>query len=295
MDLNDYQTSALKTDVRPQRELEDTVVHLLGLAGEAGSVASEYKKHLRDGEAHGAWRERMAEELGDVLWYLAAIADRLDLRLSDIAAANLAKARRRWVPGFPAPFDASFPNSERLPRSGVYEFRSVPDTEASRPSIDLFFNGIKVGNRLTDASDSPDGYRFHDVFHLAFATFLGWSPLTRALLGRKRRSDPIMDENQDGGRAVVLEEGISALAFAYGAEYGLLDGVEHVDQSLIRAIDSVSANFEVAERTGADWERAILNGFKVFRDLLTHDGGFVVFDADAGQLEFASEQPVPSG
>lgn len=292
MDLNDYQTSALQTDVRPQRELEDTVVHLLGLAGEAGSVAAEYKKHLRDGDAHGAWRERMAEELGDVLWYLAAIADRLDLRLGDIAAANLAKTKARWIPGFPSPFDDGFSENERLPRSGVYEFRAAPDAEASRPSVDLFFDGLAVGDRLTDASDSPDGYRFHDIFHLAFATFLGWSPLTRALLGRKRRSDQLVDENQDGGRAIVLEEGISALAFAYGAEHGLLEGIEHVDQSLIRAIGSVSANFEVANRTGADWERAILAGFRVFRELLAHDGGFVVFDADAGQLEFVSEKPV---
>ena len=176
----------------------------------------------------------------------------------------------------------------------MFEFRTVPEPEAPRPSVDLFFNGVQVGDRLTDASDSPDGYRFHDVFHLAFATFLGWSPLTRALLGRKRRSNQLVDENQDGGRAVVLEEGISALAFAYGAEHGLLDRVEHIDQSLIRAIDSASANFEVADRTGADWERAILAGFKVFRELLAHGGGFVVFDADAGQLEFMSEKPVTS-
>ncbi|CAN5612566.1 hypothetical protein BH09ACT8_BH09ACT8_19550 [soil metagenome] len=294
MDLNDYQMSALQTDVRPQRELEDTVIHLLGLAGEAGSVAAEYKKHLRDGKAHIAWRERMAEELGDVLWYLAAIADRLDLRLGDIATANLVKTRARWIPGFPSPFDASFPDNERLPRSGVYEFRAVANAEAPRPSVDLFVNGLKVGDRLTDASDSPDGYRFHDVFHLAFATFLGWSPLTRALLGCKRRSDQLVDENQDGGRAIVLEEGISALAFAYGAEHRLLNGVERVDQSLIRAIDSASASFEVANKTGADWERAILAGFRVFRELLANDGGFVMFDADAGQLEFMPEKPATS-
>lgn len=294
MDLNDYQDAALETDIRTERKLEDTIVHLLGLAGEAGSVASEHKKYLRDGKAHGAWKERMAEELGDVLWYLAAIADRLDLRLAEIASANLVKTRARWIPNSPSPFDAGFPENERLPRSGVYEFRAVATTEVSRPSVDLFFNGANVGNRLTDASDSPDGYRFHDIFHLAFATFLGWSPLTRALLDRKRRSDRLVDENQDGGRAVVLEEGISALAFAYGAEHALLDGVEHIDQSVVRAIGSVSANFEVADRTGADWERAILAGFKVFRDLLAHDGGYVLFDADAGQLEFTSEQPTSS-
>lgn len=294
MDLNDYQTAALKTDVRPHRELEDTVVHLLGLAGEAGSVAAEYKKHLRDGEAHGSWRQRMAEELGDVLWYLVAIADRLDLKLDGVATANLAKTKARWVPQLRPPFDASFPDHERLPRSGVYEFRAVSGAEVSRPTVDLFFNGGRVGNRLTDASDSPDGYRFHDVFHLAFATFLGWSPLTRALLGRKRKSDPLVDENQDGGRAIVLEEGISALAFAYGAEHGLLDGVDHIDQSLLRAIGSVTTNFEVASRTSAEWERAILGGFKAFRDLRAHGGGFVVFDADSGELRFSSEHPSPT-
>jgi NTP pyrophosphatase (non-canonical NTP hydrolase) len=294
MELNEYQAAALQTDVRPERELEDAVVHLLGLAGEAGSVASEYKKHLRDGEAHGSWRERMAEELGDVLWYLAAIADRLDLQLDDIATANLAKTTARWIPGHLSSFDEEFPDNERLPRSGVVEFRAVPDGETDRPSVDLFFNGAGVGDRLTDASDVPDGYRFHDIFHLAFATFLGWSPLTRALFQRKRKSDPQVDENQDGGRAIVLEEGISALAFAYGVEHGLLGGVEHIDQAILRAISSVTANFEIASRTSADWERAILGGFRVFRELVAHNGGFVVFDADAGQLEFSRVNPAPS-
>lgn len=293
MDLNAYQATALETDVRPKRELEDTVVHLLGLAGEAGSVASEYKKHLRDGEAHGAWKERMAEELGDVLWYVAAIADRLELKLGDIATANLAKTKARWIPGIPSPLDSSFPENERLPRAGVYEFRAVTTAEAPRPSVDLFYNGLNVGDRLTDASDSPDGYRFHDIFHLAFATFLGWSPLTRSLLDRKRRSDPLVDENQDGGRAIVLEEGISALAFAYGAEHGLLSGIDHIDQSLLRAIESVCTNFEVSSRNAADWERAILGGFSVFRDLVAHDGGFVTFNADEGQLVFTAATPVP--
>jgi len=43
---------------------------LLGLAGEAGTLLSEYKKHLRDGDAHQLHKERVAEELGDLLWYL---------------------------------------------------------------------------------------------------------------------------------------------------------------------------------------------------------------------------------
>ena len=39
-----------------------------------------------------------------------------------------------------------------------------------------------------------DGYRFHDVFHLACAAVLCWSPVTRRNLGRKRRTDPLIGE-----------------------------------------------------------------------------------------------------
>lgn len=44
---------------------------MLGLAGETGELLNEYKKHLRDGEAHVLFKDRVAEELGDLLWYIA--------------------------------------------------------------------------------------------------------------------------------------------------------------------------------------------------------------------------------
>lgn len=53
---------------RPGGDLADVAVHLLGMIGETGSVATEYKKLLRDGPAHTASKARFREELGDVLW-----------------------------------------------------------------------------------------------------------------------------------------------------------------------------------------------------------------------------------
>src|SRR6266704_2871967 len=122
MRFSDYQDAARQTDQRPGGELADIAVHLLGLAGEAGSVATEYKKRLRDGAAHTAWKARMREELGDVLWYVAALASKLGLDLDDVARANLEKTTDRWLRGAADPLDQHYPEHERLPRTGDFEF-----------------------------------------------------------------------------------------------------------------------------------------------------------------------------
>lgn len=284
MKFTDYQELIRSTDQKPGSELEDIAVHLLGLAGEAGSVASEYKKYLRDGDAHSWWKTRMREELGDVLWYVSAIASHLDLDLDEIARANLEKTRGRWLTRPTEALDEAFPAGERLPRSGVYEFRpTVSDT--GRPAVTIWFDGRQVGDLLTDASQVDDGYRFHDAFHLSYAVLLGWSPVTRGLLTRKRRSQPEVDENEDGGRAVVIEEGIAAIVFGYAAQHHMLENVERLDQRLLDTIEMVTGVTEVGVRSQSAWEQAILAGFAAFRSLLACNGGSIVFDADVGRFD----------
>lgn len=294
MEFSEYQRETLTTGraalgdpaLTPEQELE---IYLLGLAGEAGSVASEYKKRLRDGQAHARWLPRMSEELGDVLWYLAAIADKVGLELEAVASANLAKTRSRWLTTPVTPLDSTFPRSERLPRAGVYEFRAT--NRNGREAVELWYDGSQRGDLLTDAAAQADGYRFHDVFHLSYATLLGWSPVSRKLLDRKRRTESSTDENEDGGRAIVIEEGIAALVFAYASQHDFLDGVTRLDQRLLETITMLTAVTEARVRTSGDWERAILAGFACFRQLLDHNGGSVAFDADAGTLEFTPLQP----
>ena len=157
MEFREFQDRALRTDQNPGGDLSDIVIHLLGLAGEAGSVASEYKKMLRDGGSHALWRPKMREELGDVLWYVAAIARHLDLDLNEIAQANLEKTADRWMESSSAALDAGWPDAERLPRTGIYEF--VPSTaESGRPAVDLFLDGEKVGAQLTDTSTTATAF-----------------------------------------------------------------------------------------------------------------------------------------
>ena len=288
MDFRTYQARAMATDQRtdgPPEALENIAVHLLGLAGEAGSVASEYKKHLRDGSSDPWWKTRIREELGDVLWYLVALCDHLGLGLEEVATANLEKVKQRWIPGDFSVLDAEWPVEERLPRQGTFEIRSTTD-ERGRDAIELFFDGENVGDRLTDASAVDDGYRFHDAFHISYSVMLGWSPVVRSWLKRKRKSDHVTDENEDGGRAIVVEEGIAAQVFAYAAKHELLDGIERLDYDLLHSIATLAGPLEVGVRGEADWERAILAGYRVFRGLSSNGGGFIDFNGDTGTLTF---------
>lgn len=95
MELNDYQTKALSTAVYP---LDKEIIYpALGLCGEAGEVAEKIKKVLRDGGSFkdSETMEEIAKELGDVLWYLSAIAHDLGFTLDDIARINIRKLADR--------------------------------------------------------------------------------------------------------------------------------------------------------------------------------------------------------
>lgn len=294
MDFNCYQKEALSTDRMPARDGDDVVslvVPMLGLAGETGQLLSEYKKHLRDGEAHRLFKERVSEELGDLLWYIANVAAKFDLSLSEVAAANLAKVKQRWASERTEPltFDADLPEGERLPRQ--FEVELIDIEADARHRVRVLIDGQPFGAELTDNAYDPDGYRFHDVFHFAYAAVLGWSPTTRALLRRKRKSRPLLDEVEDGGRASVIEEGVAALAFDYARRHRFLDGVAALDFQLLRTIKDMTSHLEVRQCTTGEWEQAILQGFEVWRAVLAVRGGRIAVDLDARRVTFLG----PSG
>lgn len=278
MEFAEYQRVARETDQRPGMDVADLAVHLLGLVGEAGSVATEYKKILRDGPGHIAGKARLREELGDVLWYVASLATHLDLELDDVARANLEKTADRWNRSSQDPFDDIFPPGEQLPRHAEIEFVSAGTPR--RPTARMRWEGRWLGDTLTDAAHVEDGYRFHDVLHLAHAAVLGWSPVTRKLMGRKRRSDPRIDEAEDGGRAMVAEEAIALLAFAYASSHDFLRTVQRLDYQLLDTIRGLVTSLEVSARSAADWERAIFAGYRAWDQLVAGNGGIVTLDLD---------------
>lgn len=296
MDFNDYQNRAIKTRQKPAEDVPPVIISLLGLAGEAGQLLSEYKKFVRDGSSHELHHDRVTEELGDLLWYVANVADCFGVMLDDVASTNLRKTDARFGSGMSpsveqgaaSSLDSTYPAEQRLPRNGIAEIR--PLGVGGPKSIETYVNGKKMGQDLTDNAWSEDGYRLHDVFHLACMTMLGWAPVIRRGLDIKRKTPgapkPDVDEVEDGGRAVVIEEGVSALVFSYALRHKMLQGIHTLDYSLLRMIKQMTEHLEVRVRNEGDWQRTILAAYEVWRDLAKYDGGRIAFDADRLRFTF---------
>jgi len=98
-EFNGYQKEAMKNKIYGYG---DKIIYpVLGLGNEAGEVQGKVKKVLRDngGNFDGVSRNAIADELGDVLWYLAATAEDLGFTLQEIAEINIKKLTDRRMRG----------------------------------------------------------------------------------------------------------------------------------------------------------------------------------------------------
>lgn len=284
--LDRYQELAAATDL--DKQPADPLVPLLGLAGEVGALIAEYKKRVRPGgESYVGFEAVVATELGDILWYLAALARRVDRQLSDVAHQNLQKTQDRYgsADGTLAySFDEGFPDGQRLPRRFEVTFATYVEHGLTKCRIRL--EGEEIGDPIDDNSRQSDNYRFHDIFHIAHAAILGWSPVLRSLIRRKRGFDSDTDRVEDGARAIVTEEAITAMVFELAASWDYFDATERIDDGILRAAKAVTGRLEVASQPASAWERAILTGYSVWRNLRDNDGGRVIVDLDRRTLEY---------
>ena len=358
--LTDYSKDAERTDRLSGRPDHGTLL-AAGLFGECGSVLAELKKIERETGAYPSDRNRLTEEIGDVLWYFVRLVSvlasselrKLDdlegsalrpsgadamtealvlggaagallsglkqksdngstlllasiwralqrvayasrIELHEAAERNVQKTQSRWPPvrEFVPLFDNDVDEEEQLPRTLDVEFREFD--RSGRQVVILRCNGLNLGDRLTDNIDHPDFYRFHDVFHFAHAVYLGWSPVLRALLNCKRKSNPRVDENQDGARARIIEEAVSAIVFSRAKETCFYDGIDHVDYDLLKTISEFVRGFEVQKVPLWQWEAAILNGYRVFRNLRNNRSGMVTLDLISRNLLYVAPNVAPS-
>jgi NTP pyrophosphatase (non-canonical NTP hydrolase) len=346
---------------------------LLGLVGEVGSLVSALKKKRRDTDGFLGYHDAVLEELGDVLWYVSAVARRGGTSLSDALARaistaqdatnvtlgelapspddglhesaferallelageagdlakrfvgcaylnnvdalrgdlvkflrplgraaaaaevsldeagwkNIAKTQGRWPaePKFPRLFDEGLHVDEQLPRLlrvEIYE-REVN----GKKFVFQRSGGILLGDRLTDNHLPEDDYRFHDVFHLAYAAVLGWSPTTRALLKVKRKSLPKIDENEDGARANLIEEGLTTWIFETAKRHQFFANTPQLGLDLLKAVKNFVRGYEADQLPLWLWNRAILQGYAVFRELQVYRRGIVTADLNQREVRF---------
>lgn len=374
--VKEYQERAKTTD----RKTDSLVFPILGLFGEVGSLLSEAKKRQRDAGIDIEYHDYIHEELGDILWYLNAIASRAKLSISDIARriiedrdrhleesrchpsfadlqgianseslhsafasektlfslanrvsclmsayetsivkkeqcivanhlreifytmiqisneagikldyvanCNLKKIFDRWPQekSYPVFFDEEFPKHEKLPREMVVDI--FEETMDKRSFVVQRYMDINVGDRLTDNALTKDDYRFHDVFHYAYTSVLGWSPVTRALFHMKRKSCSETDEVQDGARAILIEEGISTWIFNQAQRQSFFKNIRRGELSfdLLKNVRKFVRGYEAEKCPLWLWEEAILQGYDAFRFLKEYRRGRVRIDMQKHQL-----------
>lgn len=235
--------------------------------------------------------------LGEVVWHLSALASLYELKLSVIAEKNVAKLQRRFGRGSPTPLkDTGRPPAEQLPRSFEVAFVTTGPGRSR-----MYLDGRKLGDDLTDNAYAEDGYRFHDVMHLALAAKLGWSPVLRKLIGRKRKGDPQTDEVEDGARAAIVEEAIIKAIHAEGVRLAALAIPAHshgpvelftagtdMPFGFLRRLEGLVAGLEVESNHYWEWEDAIISGFGIFNLLRSAGQGTVALDLEARTLTFSN-------
>ena len=203
---------------------------------------------------------------------------------SKIARMNIEKTCGRFldtdISVLPT-FDSDFPDEERLP-----ELFEIKITQRKSGQSYMQWNDVFIGEPLTDSILDPDGYRFHDVFHFAHAAILHWSPTFRSLIKQKRKSDPKYDEAEDGGRAIVVEEGLTAWIFSCAKHLNFFEEHRNVSFDLLKTVKQFVLGYEVENCPLRLWEQAILEGYRVFRQVRKHNGGIVVGDRNARTIEY---------
>ena len=98
MNVNEYQKLAMTT-LNPELDKKDILINgVMGLCGESGEAIDIVKKHLAQG--HELNTEHLANELGDIAWYLAETATAIGYDLEDIFQMNIDKLKKRYPKGF---------------------------------------------------------------------------------------------------------------------------------------------------------------------------------------------------
>jgi NTP pyrophosphatase (non-canonical NTP hydrolase) len=296
MNLDEYQKQAVATvQAYNSNDQENFFLGYLGLAGEAGSVLTTLKKSIRDGDGFGSFNEKLTEELGDVLWYVSSIASHYGISLEKIATTNLTKTQDRFkeldlqnVPRFDEHYPEQFPDSfivnfiEQYGQNDLLTVKMIWEKDSK--------NNVELGDPLTDNSRMPNNYRYHDVFHLGHVAFLGWSPVIRDLMKLKRKSDLTTLDAEDRGRPQVAEEAITLIVYNYAKGNKMLKESDRIDTEMLNTIKQLVFDLEVAKVSSFQWERTIIESYKIFHQIVENKGGKILVSPKERSLRYLGKE-----
>lgn len=276
--LSDLQPVSSAAEAVPQANFESTLIRL---AGEVGKLTADFGAGRLSGN-----QDVLPGYMESIFRTLIDAANDAAVSLAHAAHSNLHKIFDRWPLErvYPPLFDEADDPSEQLPRRikmQIFE-RTIND----QTYVFLRCNDINIGDRLTDNKLEKDDYRFHDVFHLAYAAILGWSPVMRALFRVKRKSRPEIDETEDGARAILIEEGVSTWIFNHAEPLNFFENLTSIDYGLLKAVRELVKGYEPEQCPLWLWEEAILKGYEVFRALRQHRRGLIVADLNERTITF---------
>lgn len=293
MTFDEYEEKAKETDQfadDPKRSIE---VALRNISQESISL-QQLSKDIHKAEGNeflvSELEKQFKTKAGDVLWYLTNLCRHSGVSLRDVAASNVDSINSQYGKKKKVDeveYKAGSCHIEQLPEE--LEVAFIPKAGKMIIAVKLA-NGeaLQLGDRINDNSHEPDFYRFHDVFHLSYVAFLGWSPVIRALLKRKRKNNPLVDEIEDGARAANLEEALTAFIFEQAKRNNYFADYTKVDFEILQTIDRLVGGLEVSQCDYQSWEKAILEGYKVFNELREHKKGVVSVNSKTHSLKYIS-------
>jgi MazG C-terminal domain len=95
-----------------------------------------------------------------------------------------------------------------------------------------------------------------------------------------------VDEAQDGGRAIVVEEGLTAWIFSRAKQLNFFQGQTTISFDVLKTVQQFVAGYEVEACPLSLWEIAILKGYEVFRQVKKNYGGIIVCDRSARTIRY---------
>ena len=297
MEFEDYQSMAFLTARTEKRTLVDVCLALLWQLSaqlfrrKLPAIELELNKSLADMDIN--------DTLGEIAWHISALASIYKLRLSDIAQGNIEKVSFRLDRRHPTPLhdEEHLPATQRFPRRFEIAFVSFAEHQCR-----MYFNGRRLGDDLTDNSREDDGYRYHDIMHLANVAKLGWSPVLRGLMGIKRKANALTDEIEDGARAKIVEELVIKAVHSEGQRLAANQGpvprgqpvrmfAEPGDVTfrLLKFVRDLVIGLEAHNNRFWEWEDSIRHGHEIFHRLRCEGQGTVTVDLEDRSITFRPE------